>query len=73
LWVRPELALEWNNLNVPHLGRLLDFPTNIGLGWKGLSGTTTLSNYENSQITTVKSFTTLDLDEINLVKGDYKF
>jgi hypothetical protein len=30
------------------LGRLLAFPTNIGQGWKGLPGTTTLAYYENS-------------------------
>jgi hypothetical protein len=29
------------------LGRLLAFPTNTGLGWKGLPGTNTLAYYEN--------------------------
>jgi len=31
-------------------------PTNIGLGYKGSSGTHTLANYENPQITAVMSF-----------------
>jgi hypothetical protein len=34
----------------------LALPTNIRLGWKGLPGTNTLAYYENSEITTVKSF-----------------
>jgi hypothetical protein len=34
-------------------------PTNIRLGWKGLSGTNTLRYYKNSLNTDVKSFTKL--------------
>jgi hypothetical protein len=31
----------------PLYGRLLAFPTNIRLDWKGLPGTNTLAYYEN--------------------------
>jgi hypothetical protein len=34
----------------------LALPANIRLGWKGLQGTNTLAYYEDSQITSVKSF-----------------
>jgi hypothetical protein len=37
----------------------------IRLGWKGLSVTNTLAHYENSQITTIKSFVTLGLGQHN--------
>ncbi len=40
----------------PLEGRLLALPTNIRLGWKDLRGTYSLVDYENSQITAVKSF-----------------
>ncbi len=44
----------------PLYGRLLDLPTNIRLGWKGLPGTYTLAYHKKSQLTTaVKSFITL--------------
>jgi hypothetical protein len=33
------------HLRVDHLGRLLAFPTNIGLFWKGMPGTNTLAYY----------------------------
>ncbi len=32
----------------PLLGRLLDLPANIRLGWKGLPGTNALAYYEKS-------------------------
>ncbi len=38
------------------LGYAPALPTNISLGWKGLPGTNTLANYENPQITALKSF-----------------
>jgi hypothetical protein len=34
----------------PLLGRLLALPTNIRLGWKGLSGTNTLTYWVHSQV-----------------------
>jgi hypothetical protein len=40
----------------PLKGGLLASPTNICSCWKGLPGTNTLAYYENSQITSVKSF-----------------
>jgi hypothetical protein len=40
----------------PLLVRLLDQPTNIRQGWKGLLGTNTLAFYEHLLITTVKAF-----------------
>jgi hypothetical protein len=40
----------------PPKGRLLTFPTNIRLGWKGLQGTKTLAYYKQEYITPVKSF-----------------
>jgi hypothetical protein len=42
-------------------GRLLALPTNNRLRWNGLAGANTLAYYENSQLTTVKSFITLAL------------
>jgi hypothetical protein len=44
------------HLKVDSLGWAPAFPANIRLGWKGLSGTNALAYYENSKITTVKSF-----------------
>ncbi len=43
-------------LGAPLYGRLLASPTNIRLGWKGLSETNTLAYYENPEITAVKCF-----------------
>ena len=43
----------------PLLGKLLALPTNIRPYWKSLSGTNTPAYYENSKVTTVKSFITL--------------
>ncbi len=45
----------------PLLGRLLSLPTNIRLGWKGLSKTSTLADYKHSSITDAKSYMTLGL------------
>jgi hypothetical protein len=42
-------------------GRLLALPINNRLRWKSLAGANTLAYYENSQLTTVKSFITLAL------------
>ncbi len=36
------------SIDVLYLGRLLAFPTNFGLSWKGLPETNTLAYYENS-------------------------
>ncbi len=43
----------------PLKGNLLALPTSIRLDWKGLPGTSALDYYENSKLTTVKSFITL--------------
>ncbi len=43
----------------PLYGNLLALPTNIRLGWKGLSGTNALAYYEKAQLTAVKCFITL--------------
>jgi hypothetical protein len=45
MFVMQELTLEWSKGNVLHLGKLLAFPTNIALGWKGLPGTNTLGYF----------------------------
>jgi len=43
----------------PLKGNLLALPTSIRLDWKDLPGTSALDYYENSKLTTVKSFITL--------------
>ncbi len=43
----------------PLYGSLLASPTNIRLGWKGLTWTKPLAYYKNSYFTAVKSFITL--------------
>jgi hypothetical protein len=43
----------------PLLGKLLSSPTNIRLGWKGLTRTYTLAHYKHSSITDIKSCITL--------------
>jgi hypothetical protein len=40
----------------PFSGKLMTFPTNIRLGWKGFPRTNILAYYGNKYITTVKSF-----------------
>jgi hypothetical protein len=51
----------------PLYGRLLASPTNIRLGWKGLSGTNTLAYYKKPQITAVISFIVQD-PGVNVIK-----
>ncbi len=46
------------------LGQTPALPTNIRLGWKGLSGTNTLAYYEKPKITCIKSFIILAPDVI---------
>jgi hypothetical protein len=46
LRVRPESTRMEHLKGAPILGRLLDLPTNITPGWKGLSVTNTLAYYE---------------------------
>ncbi len=53
--------------DAPRKGRLLAFPTNITLGWKGLPGINALAYYEKSSLTAVKSFITLATG-LNLMK-----
>jgi hypothetical protein len=56
---RPEPTRVEHVIDAPLYGRLLALPTNIRLGWKGLTGTKTLAYYEHLQITDEKSFITL--------------
>ncbi len=42
--------------DAPLQARLLALPTNIRLDWKGLPGPNTLADYENSELSAVKSF-----------------
>ncbi len=59
LRVRPEPSWLKHLSSALLYDRLLALPTNIRLGWKGLTGTKTLAHYEKSQRTAVKSFITL--------------
>jgi hypothetical protein len=51
----------------PFLGRLLELPTNIRLGWKSLPGTSTQAFCENLYFKVVKSVITLGFS-VNLIK-----
>ncbi len=58
---------------VPHMGRLLDLPTNVRLGWESLPGTNTLAYYEHSKFKTVKSSITSGPGRESLIKGNDQY
>ncbi len=64
-----QVSFNSQNFRCSPLGQALASPTNITLGWKGLPGTNALAYYEKSELTSVKSFTTLAPCKLEKVLG----